>query len=100
MPTGSLDTAVDSLIENVSNKVLGKPVLEKEYSVAASQLTAGWRYPAIPLTNFAPGVCLCRERRNWTKALIHGTVDVNTVTVCLYVSTELTHNDIAPWVQV
>ena len=33
MPTGSLDTAVDSLIENVSSKVLGKPVLEKEDSV-------------------------------------------------------------------
>lgn len=33
MPTGSLDTAVDSLIADVSSQVFGKPVLEKEDSV-------------------------------------------------------------------
>jgi hypothetical protein len=33
MPTGSLDTAVDSLIADLSDKVFGKPVLGKEDSV-------------------------------------------------------------------
>jgi hypothetical protein len=33
MPTGALDTAVDSLIEDVSSKVFGKRVIEKEDSV-------------------------------------------------------------------
>ncbi|KAN0074015.1 hypothetical protein V8E54_007952 [Elaphomyces granulatus] len=33
MPTGSLDTAIDSLTADVSSKVFSKPVLEKEDSV-------------------------------------------------------------------
>jgi hypothetical protein len=33
MPTGSLDTPVDSLIADVSSKIFGKPVLEKGDSV-------------------------------------------------------------------
>ena len=38
MPIGSLDTAVNSLIQGVGSKVFGKPVLEKEDNVTVEEI--------------------------------------------------------------
>jgi len=55
MPTASLGTAVDSLIADVSSKVFGKPVLEKEDSVIVDVpfgRTGGMRHAPRPLARW------------------------------------------------